>query len=144
MSVLNRIVLIILFIGFSGCSLEESKQIELSDNEIEQLLIGSWYAPKAITRTGISSYTKDHKVSFIAFSDLACTIPILTSLGDWEVIDGRLIITVTESSQHAYLTPGYVITDKVISADHENMVLQAVSDNKIYSRTKVNTCKKEG
>lgn len=147
MSLFNRIIITIFIICFAGCSLEESQKTSLSDSKLEQLIIGSWYAPRPKSDsqkgTGISSYTADHKVSFIAFSDLNCTIPTLTSLGDWKILDGHLIITVLESSQKGYLSPGRVLTDIIISADHENMVLQAIDENYHYYRTKLNTCNED-
>jgi len=141
---IKTLSLILALMILSGCATFKGDTEKLSDKDYENLMIGSWYMPRpkehGRTATGISSYTEDHNISYIAFSDLNCTTPTLTSLGNWKVIDGHLIIIVTESSQHIYLTPGDVITDKIISADHENMILQSVNDEEHYSRTKINTC----
>lgn len=122
---------------------DTGSELTLSDAQIRQAFIGSWVvAPKDAdyARGGfISVYQADGKAYGYEYQDVACKQLRATVQGNWKIQGGKLLLDVTQSSDHQRYPIGATSTDTIMQLGGNKQVLKA-SDGAYLYRIKSKTC----
>lgn len=129
--------------AMAGQEEDDSPDLTLSDAELAKQQVGSWViAPRdaAYAQEGfISVYHADGKLDGVGYKDTACTQPLITVHGSWKIESGKLLLTITDSSDPKLLAVGDKSTDTIMQVGNNKQVLKA-SDGTYQYRLKSTTC----